>query len=191
VKVGLFGGTFDPVHIGHLRAAEWAREELGLDRVLLIPAAHPPHRESAVSSALDRFTMTALATAGSVALVASDLEMLRQGPSYTMDTVAALKEQRPEDEVFLILGSDAFAEIGGWHESRRLLELVEVVVVSRPGAGRPDLSSASGKKVHVVEGPEIDISSTEIRALVGAERSIRFLVPDGVADYIKKRGLYR
>ena len=194
MRLGLFGGTFDPVHLGHLRAAESARLELGLDRVLLVPAAQPPHRASAVSSALDRYTMAALACAGSAAFVASDLEMRRDGTSYTIDTVATLQAERPSDQLVLLLGSDAFAELGSWRDAELLCQRVEVAVVSRPGvAVIPELGGLfmGGRGVSVVKGPGVDVSSTTIRALVRDGGSIRYLVSDSVEDYIQKRGLYR
>jgi nicotinate-nucleotide adenylyltransferase len=194
LRLGLFGGTFDPVHLGHLRAAESARVQLGLDRVFLVPAAHPPHRATAVSSALDRYTMTALASSGSPLFVACDVEMLREGPSYTIDTVSALEAQHPGDEIVLLVGSDAFSEMGSWRDSGRLLDRVEVAVVPRPGASglpEPDASLPNGRRARLVGGPAIDVSSTKIRALVREGRSIRYLVPDGVLDYIQKKGLYR
>jgi nicotinate-nucleotide adenylyltransferase len=138
--------------------------------------------------------MVALAVAGNPLFVASDLEMRREGPSYTIDTVTRLEQDRPGDEVVLVLGSDAFAEIGTWHDALRLLERVEIAVVPRPGQTGDAVSSdlpVGARGARVVQGTALDISSTEIRALARGGGSIRYLVPDGVEDYITKRGLYR
>jgi nicotinate-nucleotide adenylyltransferase len=186
MKLGLLGGTFDPIHLGHLRAAESAREALGLERVLLVPARVPPHRRAPIAPALDRFAMVALACAGHPELVASDLELQREGPSYTVDTVQALRRADPEAELFLLVGSDSLPEMPAWREQQRLFELCRVAVLPRPGAAPP-----ADPRVLVVEGPALAVSATEIRARVAAGRSVRYLVPEPVADYIAKRGLFR
>jgi nicotinate-nucleotide adenylyltransferase len=186
------GGTFDPIHLGHLRAAENAREALDLDEVAFVPAARPPHRPGPHGSALDRFTMVSLATAGQPAFVASDLELRRQGTSYTVDTLAALREARPGSSLVLIVGSDAFAEIGTWKDPDRLFGLCSVAVVPRPGNGAPG-ETPGHESWHVthVPGPGLELSASAIRQRVLEGRSVRYLVPDAVADYIAKRGLYR
>jgi nicotinate-nucleotide adenylyltransferase len=185
------GGTFDPIHLGHLRAAENAREALGLDRVMFVPAAHPPHRPGPLASALDRFAMTALATSGHGAFVASDVELLRTGPSYTVDTVTLFLGQQPAS-LCLIVGSDTFVEMTGWKDAARIFAACEVAVVPRPGeesaALKPPFADTVG--VSLVPGPTLDISATSVRARVREGRSVRYLVPRGVADYIAKRGLY-
>jgi nicotinate-nucleotide adenylyltransferase len=134
VRIGLFGGTFDPVHLGHLRAAESAREALGLDRVAFLPSALPPHRPRPLSPAADRLAMARLATEGHPCFESWDLELRRPGPSYTVDTVAALAHERPDDRFVLIVGADTWPEMPGWREPRRLFSLVEVAVTDRPGA---------------------------------------------------------
>lgn len=187
MRVGLLGGTFDPIHLGHLRAAENAREELGLERVAFVPAALPPHRALPLSSARDRFAMVALATAGQPAFAASDVELERPGPSYTVDTLRAWRRERPQDELVLLLGSDAFAEMESWREAGTVLGLCRVAVMTRPGAA----PAAAETDALRVEGPGLPVSSSEIRQRVKAGRSVRYLVPDAVADYIQKRGLYR
>ena len=193
MRLGVFGGTFDPIHLGHLRAAENALEGLGLDRVAFVPAAVPPHRTEPLSSALDRYAMTALATAGHPRFAVSDVELAREGPSYTVDTVAGLRRERPEDEVFVIVGSDTFPEMVTWKEHARLRSLCTVAVVSRPG--QRDVSGgaegAGGPGVARVEGPGLPISASAIRERVRQRRSVRYLVTDAVADYIEKRALYR
>jgi len=192
VKLGVMGGTFDPIHLGHLRAAENAREELGLDRVLFVPAARPPHRPDRLAAPLDRFAMVALATVDNPAFVASDLELRRDGPSYTVDTLRALRAERPDDPLYLIVGSDTFPEMASWREPEALLSLCTVAVVTRPG----DDEAASGAEglsrpnAVSISGPGLPISATSIRERVRERRSVRYLVPEGVADYIRKRGLY-
>jgi nicotinate-nucleotide adenylyltransferase len=188
MKLGLLGGSFDPIHFGHLRAAENAREALALDQVAFVPASVPPHRRAPLTPARDRFAMVALATAGNPGFVACDLELERAGPSYTVDTLRALRALRPQDEVVLIVGADAFAEMASWREPEALFALCAVAVVERPGAS---LGPATGRPGLCVEGAGLPISATDIRKRVAERRSIRYLVPDGVCDYIAKRGLYR
>ena len=191
----MFGGTFDPIHLGHLRAAQNALEGLGLDLVAFVPARTPPHRALPRSSALDRYAMTALATAGHPRFAVSDVELAREGPSYTVDTVAALRQDRPQDEVFVIVGSDTFPEMATWKEHDRLRAMCTVAVVSRPGEA-PEAGDAGGAPagrggVARVEGPGLPISASAIRARVREGRSVRYLVPDAVADFIEKKDLYR
>lgn len=194
MKIGLMGGTFDPIHLGHLRAAENARESLGLDRVAFVPAGLPPHRPPPASSALDRFAMVALATAANPRFVAWDVELRRDGPSYTVDTVSRLLEERPEDVLVVIVGSDTFPEMTGWRAPARLFTLCMVAVVSRPGENESPTPLGApfpgARGVEHVHGPGLPISSTVIRQRVREGRSVRYLVPDGVADYIAQRGLY-
>ena len=187
------GGTFDPIHLGHLRAAENAREALSLYEVAFVPAGVPPHRPGPQSSALDRYAMVSLATAGNRAFVACDLELRRQGASYTVDTVAALLDARPGVSLVLIVGSDAFAEIATWKDPERLFGLCSVAVVTRPGDGAPPAARApfGPGRVERVDSPGLAVSATAIRQRVGEGLSVRYLVPDAVADYIDKRGLYR
>jgi nicotinate-nucleotide adenylyltransferase len=191
MKVGVMGGTFDPIHLGHLRAAENAREALGLDLVLLVPAGQPPHRPAALTAAGDRLAMVALATASNPAFAASDLEVLREGPSYTVDTLTHLHRERPGDEVFLIVGSDTYAEMTTWREPARLRELCTVAVVERPVEGGPAaaLPEAAARVAHV-RGPGLPISATDIRRRVHEGRSVRYLVADPVADYIARWRLF-
>jgi nicotinate-nucleotide adenylyltransferase len=188
MKLGIFGGTFDPIHLGHLRAAETAREAAGLDQVAFVPAARSPYKGDPVSPALDRYAMVTLATAGHDAFVASDLELQREAPSYTVDTVRMLRQTRPQDVLFLIVGSDSVAELPGWRESAHIFAECTVVAVARPG--EPPAAGGAAE-VMWVEGPALPVSATDVRRRVRDGRSIRFLVPDAVADYIAKRELYR
>jgi len=193
MKLGLLGGTFDPIHLGHLRAAENARQALGLDRVAFVPAGQPPHKGAPASSAIDRYAMVALATAGHDRFWPLDVEISRTGPSYTVDTVLALLAGKEASALHLIVGSDTFVEMTGWREAARLFNLCHVAVVPRPGADptaapKPPFAGALG--VAAVPGPSLSISASTIRAEVRAGRSVRYLVPEAVASYIEKRGLY-
>ncbi len=190
-RVGVLGGTFDPIHLGHLRAAENAREELGLHEVVFVPAGVPPHRQPPIASALDRFAMAALATSGHLGFRTSPCEVEREGPSYTVDTVAAFREAWPEVELVLLVGSDTLPEVASWRQHDRLLALCTLAVVTRPAVAGPLHPSAQQTAVARVTAGGLPISGTGIRELVAAGRSVRYLVPDTVADYIAKRGLYR
>ncbi len=187
MKIGIFGGTFDPIHLGHLGAAESARESLGLDRVWFMPAGVPPHRPQSSTAGRDRFAMVALATAGNPHFVASDVELERQGPSYTIDTLRELHRRMPEAQFVLIVGSDTFAEMDTWREHEAVQALAAVAVVVRPGA--PPL--AADARAVPVHGVGLPISATDIRKRASEGRSVRYLVTDAVADFIAKRGLYR
>jgi nicotinate-nucleotide adenylyltransferase len=193
MKMGLFGGTFDPVHMGHLRAAENARDALHLQSVHFIPVGAPPHRPGPRSAAVDRYAMVALATSGNPSFVPSETEVSREGPSYTIDTLVSMREAYPSDDLVLIVGSDAFGEIASWKEPERIFSMCRVAVVHRPGEvpGSEMALELSGDRVSWVEAAGLPISATDIRRRVGEGRSIRYLVPDLVADYIQKRGLYR
>jgi nicotinate-nucleotide adenylyltransferase len=190
MSIGIMGGTFDPIHLGHLRAAELARETLGLARVLFVPAGQPPHRHAPGASALDRWAMVCLATAAHQGFEASDVEIVRDGPSYAVDTVDALRRSHPTDDFVLIVGSDTLPEMSSWREPDRLFALCRVAVVDRPGCGEATSASGSLQALNV-SGLGLDVSATAIRQLAAAGRSVRHLVSDGVADHILKRGLYR
>jgi nicotinate-nucleotide adenylyltransferase len=197
MKTGILGGTFDPIHLGHLEAADAARKILRLDRVLLLPARTPPHRTTDPrASVFHRFAMTAIAAAERRDMVASDLELQREGPSYTSLTLEQLHaEGFQPSELFFILGSDAFAEIATWHDYPRLLGLSNFVVVSRPGFPIPNPQfpipdPGSATSVFLIEARTPDVSSTDIRRRVAAGESIDGLVPRSVADHIQRHQLY-
>jgi nicotinate-nucleotide adenylyltransferase len=190
VRVGILGGTFDPIHLGHLRAAESAREELELERVVFVPARTPPHGKGPQASSLDRYAMVAAATAGHPAFVPSDIELRREGPSYTVDTLTQWLRESPDDALFVIVGSDTFAEMPSWKDPERVFALCTVAVVARPGEASREARAGSARAV-TVDGPGLAISSTEVRQRLAAGRSVRYLVPEAVADYVVKRGLYR
>jgi nicotinate-nucleotide adenylyltransferase len=187
-RLGIFGGTFDPIHLGHLRAAENARESLGLDSVLLVAAGTPPHRPPARASALDRFAMVCLAASEHPAFVAVDDEIRRQGPSYTVDTVSAIADRFPDSSLHLILGSDALSGLPSWRSPERLLSLCRVAVIARPG-GAPLHSMPAPHDV--IAGPGLEVSATVLRERAAAGQSLRFLVTDPVARYIERKRLYR
>jgi nicotinate-nucleotide adenylyltransferase len=191
VKLGLLGGMFDPIHLGHLRAAEIVRESLGLDEVIFVPAGVPPHRGRPAAAGLDRYAMVALATSTQRAFLPSDVELAREGPSYTVETVAQLRARHPQAEVFLIVGSDNLPMIAEWREPERLLEMCTVAVVERPGSAPAPAGKVPPARLRRVEGTTLPIASRDLRERIRAGRSVRHLVPDGVADYIEKRGLYR
>ncbi len=193
MRVGLLGGTFDPIHLGHLRAAENVREALHLDQVAFVPVGAPPHRDRPLSSPLDRFAMVCLATAANPRFVASDIEVRRPGTSYTVDTLATLHDERPDDVFVVIVGSDTWPEMATWREPERLFRLCLVAVVDRPGDTVettlvPPFPDAQG--VLRVSGCGLPISATAVRERVKRGESVRYLVPEPVNDYIGKRGLY-
>jgi nicotinate-nucleotide adenylyltransferase len=194
--IGVMGGTFDPIHVGHLAIGEEAREALALDTVLFVPAGQPPHKPAgSVTSVEHRLAMVELAIADNPAFELSRIEIERPGPSYTVDTVEALV--RDADDLVLILSAETFSELPSWHEPERLFEAARMAVVPREGYPAPDpawLAAAfPGREDQVtyLEGPRLGLSSTAIRARVAAGRSIRYLVPDMVGAYIADKQLYR
>jgi nicotinate-nucleotide adenylyltransferase len=187
----VFGGTFDPPHVGHLVAAVNARHGAGLDRVLLVVANEPWQKVGLreVTPAADRFAMVAAAVEGVEGLEASDLEIRRGGPSYSADTLEQLHDDDPARELFLILGSDAAAGLETWEHTERLRELATIVLVERPGAegARPPV----GYRYEVVSVPLLDVSSTEVRARVAEGRPLDYLLTPAVIRCIHDRHLYR
>lgn len=189
------GGVFDPVHNGHLAAAEAARERFGLERVFFVPAGQPPHRRTApVASSEDRYLMTAMAVNGNPHFVVSRLEMERSGPSYAIDTVLYFRHLYRDQDIYFITGLDAAMDLPCWHQSAELLNLCRFVVVTRPGYRPADLEKMTGlvpgRELELINAPGIDTSSTIVRKMLAAGRSVRYLIPDAVADYIAKKGLY-
>jgi nicotinate-nucleotide adenylyltransferase len=190
------GGTFDPIHYGHLLAAEECRRELALDRVVFVPTGTPPHkRNQSVTSPEDRYAMTLLATAGVREFSVSRTEIDRGRTSHTVDTLKEfLKQKAPSPELFFITGLDALLSIGTWKDCMRLPLLCTLVTVTRPGYSAQGLESLPAeirRALKLIEIPQFAISSTEIRERVREGRSIRFLVPHLVENYIDCRGLYR
>jgi len=185
MRTGLLGGSFDPVHHGHLLAAIALRETLQLDQVRLMPAADQPFKQGRHGAApADRLRMVELAVKGEPGLAAEPAEVERPGPSWTIETLEQLRGREPETRFTLLIGSDAATEFASWREADRIRTLAEVVVFERPGTLVPP-------GFRTVPIPACDISATRIRERVRAGRSIRYLVPERVADYIADRGLYR
>jgi nicotinate-nucleotide adenylyltransferase len=194
-RLGVLGGTFDPVHAGHLAAASVAIDCANLDRVILIPAAQPPHRPAAVASARDRLEMCRLATAGNPRYAVSDVELNRGGPSYTVDTLVELRRLHPHAELFLILGWDAASLFQTWHRPDQVRAMASILIVGRPGAKAPreaDLESAGlvGPDVLVCPGDTPAVSASDIRRAVAARESIAGLVAGAVERYIAAHRLY-
>lgn len=192
-RIGILGGTFDPIHNGHLRAATDVAIALSLDQVLVIPAGDPWQKSGrVVASAEDRYAMALLATIDEPLLDVSRIEVERHDESYTADTLRALRElyDFATAELFFILGADAFAGLPTWHDYPALLELAEFVVVTRPGHAITHQSSSVDSRVQVVQIQDVDASSTQIRERIALNEGIDDLTPVNVARYIGKRGLY-
>jgi nicotinate-nucleotide adenylyltransferase len=186
--VGLLGGSFDPIHVGHLIVGRAVAEALGLEELRFMPTGEQPlKRGRHAAGAAHRVAMVAAAVGDEPRLALERLEADRPGVSYTVDTLRALRAREPDREFVVLLGADAAADLDQWHEAAALPGLARLVAFARPGAPRP-----SHALLHqVVEAPAVEISSTAIRGRVAAGRSIRYLVPDAVAEYIATHGLYR
>lgn len=190
MRLGLFGGRFDPVHIGHLLAAQEAFEALELDELWFIPAKLPPHKP-AVASTEDRLQMLVLATLSNPAFVVQRLELDRPGPSYTFDTVCEIQKLRPHDKLFFIAGADAVLGLPTWHRADELSRSVNIVALARPGYTTDDLAPPFRERVQTLKTRLCDVSSTEIRRRLSRSRSVRYLVPDLVETYLDRTALYR
>jgi len=214
-KLGVFGGTFNPIHFGHLRVAEEARDRLGLEAVIFVPSCNPPLKSVCLAPAKDRLEMAKIAVAGNPGFEVSDIECRRPGKSYTVETLAELSLERPGAELHLILGLDAFLDIPAWHRPERLMETANFVVLSRPGFRFGDISHLlepgclvlseldrglegpataplrNGRSLALLNVTPFALSATAIRALAGAGRSLRYLLPDGVESFIITKHLYR
>jgi len=210
--IGVFGGTFDPIHYGHLRLAEEMAEALGLSEVRFIPAGQPPHRDIPRTRSAHRLEMVRRAVAGNPRFVADDREIRRASPSYTVDTLAALRGELATDQpLWLLLGADAFLGLPTWHDWRRLFELAHVAVAQRPGANlllsdvlpsplRDEMRArqvadgsamGAGGTIVLRSMTPLDISATAIRESLAMQRSARYLLPDAVLDYITQEKLYQ
>jgi nicotinate-nucleotide adenylyltransferase len=216
LRIGVFGGTFNPVHYGHLRAAEEAREMLSLGRVLFVPSGNPPLKTEDIAEAAQRFKMVSLAVEDNPLFDALDIECSSPGKSYTVKTVETLRERYQGAELFFILGIDAFLDIPNWWQPQRLVSLVNFAVISRPGSRFADLSSSpylqvregllrqldegeaervqasltSGKEAAMMRVTPMDISSTGIRGRVQAGLSVKYLLPEQVQSFIISHKLY-
>ena len=198
MRLGVFGGTFDPIHVGHLKIAVGVRVQLGLDEVLFVPAGQPSLKsDRQVTDARHRLAMTSLAVATDPLSNVSDMEIKRPGPSYSVDTLEELARTRGCRELYLIVGIDALAEVDRWHQPARILDLATIVAVHRHGAESlhdlpmEALGAMASEKVMVARTPRVDVSSTKIRDRVGQGLPINDLVPGPVQEYIAKHGLYQ
>lgn len=190
MKLGILGGTFDPPHTGHLVLAERAREQLGLGKVLWVPAGEPWRKpDRRVTPGEQRAEMVALAIEGNEAFELSLLEIERAGPSFSVDTLEALHERSPGDELVFIIGRDALLDMPNWRRPERLVELATLAIAPREGQDAIDAPLRA--RVEAIDMPRIDISATELRRRATEGRSLRYLVPDGVRQYILQHGLYR
>ena len=191
MRIGIFGGTFDPIHVGHLAAAVNAKAGAHLDKVLMVVANIPWQKEGLrkVQPAAERLALVRAAVSGVEGLEASDIEIKRGGESYTIDTVLEIRKQFPNDELFLIIGADVASELDTWERADDLADLVTLVIVNRPGSVRP---SNLGERWNYleVEVPSLDISSTDLLARAIEGRPLDYLIPSAAMDYIRQHKLY-
>jgi nicotinate-nucleotide adenylyltransferase len=198
----LFGGSFNPIHHGHLIVSRFVAELSGIPRIILIPGASPPHKlDQPLAPAQDRLAMCRLATADDPQFEVSEWEILRPGPNYTIYTVQHFTELLgPDAEICWLIGMDSLNELHSWHRVAQLVDACTMVSAARPGALPPDVAALSARfsppqveklLSHVIQGPRIDIAGRDIRARVQAGRSVRYLVPEAVRQYVDERGLYR
>ena len=190
-RLGIMGGTFDPVHLGHLVTAEQARADLGLDEVVFLPAGQPWQKDADTTSAEHRYLMTVLATAANPAFSVSRVEVDRDGPTYTVQTLRELRAQLPEGELFFITGADAILNILTWKDADECLELATFVAATRPGYDLARLETEGIRaEVCVLDVPALAISSTDVRERFAAGRAVRYLIPREVEEFVRKHGLY-
>jgi nicotinate-nucleotide adenylyltransferase len=206
--IGVFGGTFDPIHYGHLRTAFEMLQALRFEEVRIIPCGDPPHRGKTHACAAERLRMVQVAIAGQAGFVADDRELHRRGPSYTIDTLISLQKEFPRHPLGLIVGMDAFLGLLSWYRWEDILDVAHIVVAHRPGWRAPDigplgeliaehgthkvedLHESHHGRIHIHAVTQLEISSTEIRELVAAGRDPRFLMPDAVCTAIRESGCY-
>jgi len=195
-RLGILGGTFDPIHLAHLMLASEALHQLSLDQVLFIPSRIPPHKQNGTfANAQQRLHMTELAIQGEPAFQVCDIELQRSGPSYSVDTVAAIRETLSgHDEIYFIIGWDAFRLFDSWHNPRRLAELCFFAVAGRPGAGTVDHNqypkSCPPERVYHIDTPQMSISSTDIRSRIRDDRPYHYMLPEAVSKYIRENDFY-
>jgi nicotinate-nucleotide adenylyltransferase len=217
MKIGIFGGTFNPIHYGHLRAAEEVREKVNLDKILFVPAGNPPLKTEDIADIEDRYEMAKLAVADNRCFELSDIECRLSGKSYTVNTIEGLRRAHTESEFYLILGIDAFLDMPNWWQPDLLITLAHFIVISRPDfrfadlkkspylktkestlkdmdnvtAGKYTVNLKSNRDVILLNLTHIDISSTEIRRLIKQNKSIKYLLPPEVQSYIIRNGLFK
>lgn len=194
MRTGIMGGTFNPVHNAHLLIAEMAREEFKLDRIIFMTGGNPPHKSSDVS-AVRRFNMTRIAIEGNEHFIDDDFEITRSEKSYTVHTLEYLTEKYPEDELFFIIGEDSLEDLPTWYEPCRILEMCSLLVFPRRShetlkGTLKIMTEKFGGKILPISAPLIEISSTDIRNRIRDTKSVRYMLPDKVLDYIKKHNLY-
>ena len=188
MKIGILGGTFNPIHIGHLILAEEVREKLKLDRIIFVPAYLPPHKDNSdIACASVRLAMVKLAIKGNIYFSVSDTEIKRNGRSYTIDTIREFKKMYPKDELYFITGSDLLKYLDDWKDLSQIINMVKFIVATRPGYSLGDLPS----HIYTVAIRAVDVSAFEIRKTIKENKSFRYLVPDPVFSYINKKRLYR
>ncbi len=204
MRIGLFGGTFNPIHYGHLRGAEEVREFFNLDKIIFIPAGTPPLKSSNVADAIHRFKMTEIGIQGNPYFEISDYEIKNKGPSYTIKTINYFKKLYQEHTLFFIMGVDSFLDLHLWHENKQLLKMIDFIVMSRPNFDSFECSEFlaykeregcyrikdSEKRVFYLEIFPYSISSSQLREMIRRGKSIRYLIPDEVIEYIKENNLY-
>ena len=196
-RIGILGGTFDPIHIGHLVTADFIMHKLELEKIIFVPAGQPPHKKSdKMASADDRYFMTVLATSDNPSFVVSAVEMERNGISYTIDTLRDLSNIYKNAELYFIVGTDAVADIPAWENAAGLLDYCRFVAATRPGFSsaiekvKEFFGQENSGRILQIDTPELEISSTDIRERVAQGRSFKYIVPLSVEQYIKKYGLY-
>jgi nicotinate-nucleotide adenylyltransferase len=191
-KIGILGGTFDPVHFGHLLLAQDAMEALGLDRVIFVPASMPPHKmEKETTSAPDRYEMVRLALEDNSLFSLSDVEFKRSGPSFSVDTITRIKEEIGDGDLYFLIGADNLDEIWTWKDPKRLFQICRVVVIGRAGLEVESKQINLPGPVMYLDLLRINLSSSEIRSRIKKDQSIRYLVPQNVERYIYEKQLYR
>lgn len=194
MRLGIFGGTFDPIHIGHLILAESCREACRLDKVLFVVAGEPPHKGKPRTAAKHRLEMVELAIAGHESFEASEIELDRPGPHYSFETLERLTAERPGAELFFLIGADSLADLPGWRKPERICELASLVVVNRPGTPESVLRTFAppegSKAFRHVTMPDVGVASREIRRRVAEGQSVRYLVPRAVEVYLREHRLY-
>jgi nicotinate-nucleotide adenylyltransferase len=190
-KLGIFGGTFDPPHRGHLVVAEDVRRIVGLDELMFIPSCISPHKQTRVITAPEhRLAMVGLATQGRPGVTVSDMEIRRGGVSYTVDTVRALRAENPAVGLFVVIGLDNIEDFWNWKDPEEILEMADLIAMTRPGVARPSLDAFRGHNVRIVEVTPVDAASSEIRLRLAAGLDVSSLISPGVLQYIQMNGLY-
>jgi len=188
MKIGILGGTFNPVHIGHLILAEEALEKLGLNKIIFMPACLPPHKENIdIAAPNERLKMVKLAIKGNKKFIVSDIEIKRAGRSYTVDTVRELKKRSPKDEFYFIIGSDLLSYLNAWKDLNEIMSMVKFIVATRPGFALEDIPA----HIKTLKIRAVDISGFSVRKCIREGKSFRYLVPESVFTYIRKNNLYK